>query len=278
MLHPGLVRLGVRQLLRTKKFFFAALVSLVPLVAGILLFVNDVQDSGKESFHFRDGVTDSVAFLMVLGTVPFVALMLAGGHLADEAEDRTLTYLLVRPIRRSTLFLSRYLPVAALTAALAAAQVFAFCLMRLLAYVAVGDGGRIAHETDPQHTYNAGLLILRLMPTAMATVMMEAAVLTALFGFVSIVTTRFHFFVNLVLVLFDAVFGSFGGAGLGALAITYWLRSFLQAVDPTTEGLVANGVVWPLVPIWLSAATALWLWLGVRTVARRDFNITSAAT
>src|SRR5688500_12691024 len=100
MLSRALIRLAFRQLLRTKKFFFATLISLVPLVAGVLLMLNDAQDQNNQSYVFDDGFSESTVFLLVLGTVPFVALMLAGGHLADEAEDRTLTYLLVRPVPR----------------------------------------------------------------------------------------------------------------------------------------------------------------------------------
>lgn len=276
MLNRALMRLGFRQLVRTKKFFFAALISLVPLIAGVLLLLNDAQDQGKESYRFDDGFTETTAFLLVLGTVPFVALMLAGGHLADEAEDRTLTYLLVRPVPRSTLYLSRYVPVAAVAAGLAMAQVVLLALMRLLAYAFVGEG-RIAADSGDA-TYHPALLILRLLPAGMLAVALEAIILTAVFGLVSLVTTRFHFFVNLVVVLLDIVFGSFGGGGLGALAVTYWIRSLLQTVDPTTGGLVPDAVIWPLVPVWIGLWTWAWLAIGVRQVRRRDFNITSAAT
>jgi ABC-type transport system involved in multi-copper enzyme maturation permease subunit len=276
MLNRALMRLGFRQLMRTKKFFFAALISLVPLVAGILMILDDAQDQSRSSYQFDDGFTETTAFLLVIGTVPFVALMLAGGHLADEAEDRTLTYLLVRPVPRSTLYLSRYVPVAAVAAALAMAQVVLLALMRMLAYAFVGEG-RIAADSG-DHTYHPVLLILRLLPTSMLAVALEAIILTALFGLVSLITTRFHFFVNLVLVLLDVVFGSFGGRGLGGLAVTYWVRSMLQTTDPTTSGLVPDAVIWPLVPIWLALWTAALLAIGVRQVRRRDFNITSAAT
>lgn len=276
MLNHALMRLGFRQLVRTKKFLFAALISLVPLIAGVLMLLNDAQDQGKESYRFDDGFSETTGFLLVIGTVPFVALMLAGGHLADEAEDRTLTYLLVRPVPRSTLYLSRYIPVAALAAALAMAQVVLLAFMRILAYAFAG-GGRIAAEVGDK-TYHPVLLVLRLLPTSMLAVALEAIILTALFGLVSLITTRFHFFVNLVLVLLDVIFGSFGGRGLGAFAVTYWVRSLLQTTDPTTSGLVPNAVIWPLVPIWLGLWTVALLYVGVRQIRRRDFNITSAAT
>lgn len=276
MLSRPLMRLGFRQLVRTKKFLFAALVSLVPLLAGVLLLLDDAQDQDRGSYRFDDGFTETTAFLLVIGTVPFVALMLAGGHLADEAEDRTLTYLLVRPVPRSTLYLSRYVPVAAMAAALAMAQVGLLAAMRILAYAFVGEG-RIAAEVGDT-TYHPVLLVLRLLPTGMLAVAFEAIILTALFGLVSLVTTRFHFFVNLVLVLIDVVFGSFGGRGLGALAVTYWVRSMLQTADPTTSGIVPGAVIWPLVPLWLGFWTAVLLAVGVRQIRRRDFNITSAAT
>lgn len=272
-----LVRLGFQQLLRTRKFLFAALVSLVPFLAGLLLLVDDLQDAGGRNYTFDLNFTEPIGFMILLGTVPFVTLMLAGGHLADEAEDRTLTYLLVRPIKRSTLYLSRYIPVAVFAASLAMLQVLLFFLMRLLAYAFVGVGTRIPAETGDL-TYHPVAILFQVLPAALVAAGLEAAILAAVFGLVSLITTRFHFFVNLVIVLFDVVFGSFGGAGLGALAITFWTRSLLQGVDPTTAGLVGSAAPWWLVPVWLIGWTVAWLYLGMKRIRVRDFNITSAAT
>lgn len=271
-----LVRLGFQQLLRTRKFLFALLVSLVPLLAGILLLANDLQDAGGAHYRFTLNFTDPVGFMILLGTVPFVTLMLAGGHLADEAEDRTLTYLLVRPVKRSTLYLSRYIPVAVFASALAMLQVLLFFLMRLLAFAFVGVGSRIPAETGDV-TYHPVVILFQVLPAALVAAGLEAAILAAVFGLVSLITTRFHFFVNLVLVLFDVSFGSLGGSGLGALAVTFWTRSMLQGVDPT-ESLVGSGAPWWLVPVWLAGWTVLWLYLGMKRIRVRDFNITSAAT
>ncbi len=278
LFHLGMYRLGLRQLLRTKKFLFALLVSLIPLVAGIIILADDMQDEGKRYNEFDDGFTESTAFLILGGTVPFVALMLAGGHLADEVEDRTLTYLLVRPVPRATLYISRYLPVALIAVALAMLQVVLLGMMRLLAYAIAGNGARVEYTGTSTETIDAGLLILRLLPTHMLAAGMEALVLTALFGFISMIATKFHFFWNLVVYLLDLMFGHLGGGGLGAFTSTYWILSFIDGMDPTVSHLVSDAVIWPIVPFWMLAWTIAWLALGVRQVKRRDFNITSAAT
>ena len=50
--------------------------------------------------------------LMVQGTVPLVALILGSAVVAEEIEDRTITYLFTRPIPRAAVLLGRWLATA----------------------------------------------------------------------------------------------------------------------------------------------------------------------
>lgn len=276
LLHGPLVRLGMRQITRTRKFAIALIVSAMPLVAGLIMLVSDLAKQGQPGWMFHAGYSETMAFLVLSGTVPFVALLLAGGMLADEAEDRTLTYLLVRPVRRATLYLSKLLPVLAITAGLAAAQALVLGIMRLLAFAIAGDG---AVESVGDGTIGSGVLLMRTVPVGMLSAALLGATMAAVFGVVTLVATRFHFFANLLLFLVWEL-GLSRLGGLGKLTITHYALSLLQKADPTlrADELLesASGIVFAVV--WLLLWLGLWSALGAGITRRRDFNITSAAS
>ncbi|MFO1533583.1 MAG: ABC transporter permease, partial [Thermoplasmatota archaeon] len=138
ILHRELMRFSFVALRQNRKFLYALLVSLVPLLFGIIMFANDITQQNKGGHVFQTQFTQPVIGLILAFTVPFVALLLAGGMIADEVEDRTLTYLLVRPIPRRVLYASKAAPVIAAAAALAGLQVLLFGIMRLLSALAFG--------------------------------------------------------------------------------------------------------------------------------------------
>jgi len=275
---PAVVRFGLRQIFRTRKFMIAALVSAVPVIAGIIMLFVDVAASAKPDYTFDAGLAETTAFVILGGTVPFVALLMAGGMLADEAEDRTLTYLLVRPIRRSTLYVSKLLPVLLVTAGLAAVQALLLGIMRLLAFGLAGSDA--TEELVGGGTISSGALIALTVPAAAGAAALVGIVLAAVFGVVTLLTTRFHFFANLLVYLvWELGFGLTGG-GLGRLTVLRYGMSFLDQASPSVVGggLMdqPSGVAFSL--FWLLLWLVLWALAGAAIVRRRDFNITSAAS
>ncbi len=277
--------LGLRQILRTKKFMFAVLVSLLPLLAGAIMLVADLLESGQShrfyQYQFYPGYTEMVQFFVLAGTVPFVALLLAGGMMADEVEDRTLSYLLARPVRRAHLYWSKFLPVALIAGGLAMAQALLLALMRLLAYVIVAperpleiynDFGVVVDEI------NQASLILRVMPVAMLCAAAYAILLCAVFGVLTLIVPRFHFFANLIVYLvWELPLGFQAGGGLGYASGLFHVNSLIVATDPTYYELAVTSPAW-LAPWMLLLGIAAWTWLGGYVTSRKDFNVSSAAS
>ena len=97
-------RLAGLSLLRGRRGFWLALVSLLPLTWVVTAF-----------FVPGSGIKGGFGFLEVLSTLYFpridlfVALFIGCAALGEEMEGKTLPYLLVRPVPRSALLLGRWI-------------------------------------------------------------------------------------------------------------------------------------------------------------------------
>jgi ABC-2 type transport system permease protein len=284
LLNRELMRFGFQSLRTSRKFLYALVISLIPLLVGIILFVNDASTEHRDPAAYRPQFTAIAQTLILTATVPFVALLLAGGMLADEVEDRTLTYLLVRPIPRRVLYASKAAPVILTAAAMGGLQALLLGLCRLVAAFVFGADAQVPYSSDH---YDAGtaaptiaswLLVLQVLPMAIIAAALAAALFAALFGFVSLLTTRFHFLANLLIfVAWEVPFGHLGGAP-SYLTITFWGTSILGSTDPTINGLTSSAANPFLAVAWMVAWVGAWCWAGMKWIPKRDFNITSAET
>lgn len=273
-----LVRMALQANLRSRRFLVALLVGLIPVLLGLALIAADAENAKREGRGFDANVADPLVYVVVGATVPFVAMLMAGSIVADEVEDRTLSYLLVRPLRRSQIYLSRLLPAAILAVGLAAAQALAFVLLRLLSWALFGQGSteRIVIDGVGQTVPSIGVIAAQGALGTLAACLAALAFL-ALFTFVTVLTTKYHFIANLL--VFAAVelpFGNLGGQGAGVLTVTFHARSLLHAFGQADASYHA-APWWLALPVVVLMA-GLWTWAGMRQVGRRDFNVTSAAS
>ncbi len=118
---PGLVsgtlrtfELSIGQMLWSSRTMFMALVVGLPVLIAIVVRV--LVDLGVPVTRMgRSNVGGSVLFgLMIWGffirfAVPVLAIFYGTALIADEVDDKTLTYLFTRPIRREAVFLGKYL-------------------------------------------------------------------------------------------------------------------------------------------------------------------------
>jgi hypothetical protein len=124
----------LRALARSKRGLICLLLALGPAAAAMLVrYVAALHDESVPAFEVG-------WLLMVQGTVPLVALILGSAVVAEEIEDRTITYLFTRPVPRAGVLLGRL--AAALFAAallLGAGAELAFALLQ-----AGAAGGELA--------------------------------------------------------------------------------------------------------------------------------------
>ena len=277
-------RQALHALVRQKKFIFAILISLLPLAAGWLMFFEDkynAQDADRGSdpeYSWNPGFTLLAGRVIITVAVPLMCLLLAGGLLADEVEERTLSYLLVRPVPRTTLYGSRALAVLTVAAPLAVLQVFGLWIIRWVSYgIYAETGARV--QVDATHSVTALSLLWTMLPAVLGVALLATLFYAMLFGMVSLVTTRYHFFLNLgYLGLWEGMLGHIP-AGAQRLTATHHFASLLENADQSAH-LIFGALTttpWLSIPLMLALA-AVAVAASLVIVKQRDFHVTSAAT
>ncbi len=110
-----LFTLTLRQFLRGKRMLVLGALTLLP--AGFAILMRTIDD--------RHGpATDEIAFVCLFNLIPhtllpLTALLYASGMILDEQEEQTLTYLLIRPIPKWALYVTKLLATICMVAILA---------------------------------------------------------------------------------------------------------------------------------------------------------------
>ena len=116
--------LTLRQHVRGRRLLVLGFLYLLPL--GLVLLVRSVES------HFQAADAELGMLLMLIPhtLVPLTALLYATGMIHDEIEEQTLTYLLVRPLPKWGIYLTKLLATMLLTMVIAS-------ILTALTYVAV---------------------------------------------------------------------------------------------------------------------------------------------
>jgi ABC-2 type transport system permease protein len=109
----ALFGLTLRQHLRGRRLFVLAFLYLLPM--GLVLLVRAVETHTNAA-----GAEMGMLFMMIPHTlVPLTALLYGAGMIHDEIEEQTLTYLLVRPLPKWGIYLTKLLAIMLLTMVIA---------------------------------------------------------------------------------------------------------------------------------------------------------------
>ncbi len=133
-----IIRLTLRQFLRSKSIFVVAGISLFPVLFAIVPHFANRQ----QSLHtFRDIIGDTIYLNLFAATLlPLATLVLATAALGDEIDDKTLQYLTLKPIGRLKIIAAKFLAVL-----LVSIPIIWFGLMVMWL---VGSWGRLSGTTD----------------------------------------------------------------------------------------------------------------------------------
>ena len=159
--------LALRQHARGRRVLVLAFLFLLPALLALLARYAAPEPAPAGLLEF------ALVFTMLPhALIPLAALLYASGMIQDEVEDQTLTYLLVRPLPRRALYLTKLLATWVLTAALTA--VFAAAT-----YAAIFWG-----EPD------LGAALSERLPRAVAIFALGLFAYCAIFGCISLFTGR----------------------------------------------------------------------------------------
>lgn len=253
--------LSFGEMLWSRRTIFMALVVAGPVVLALVFRV--VESLGMPALRVNGArVAGSSIFgvmiwmLYIRFIVPVLGVFYGTALMADEVEDKTLTYLFTRPIPRAAVLLGKYLAYLACTTLVVLPSV-------MLSYFLVVPFSEVGS------TFRSLVLDLAILALGLA-------VYGAVFAFVGTWLKR-PLVVGLVF--------AFGWEQV-AMALPGYLRQFtvahyLQALVPHAlpsdnalsllQGLFRQAPPAGTAIAWLAAILAVFLWLAMRLVARREY-------
>jgi len=253
--------LSLGEMLWSRRTIFMALVVGGPVILAVIVRV--LETMGMPALRVNGqriggmGVFGIMIWMLFLRfIIPILGVFYGTALMADEVEDKTITYLFTRPVPRGAVLLGKYLAYLACTSLVVLPSV-------MLVYFALVRFNEIP-ATFPQLVTDLGLLLIGL------------AAYGALFAFVGAFFKR-PLVIGLVFVT---------GWEQTAMALPGYMKRFtvayyLQALVPhsmPSEGIVSilQGMFRDTPPaavslFWLAVYVVLFLYLAARTVERKEY-------
>lgn len=218
-----LYRTHLARTLFTRRMLLVVLGGLIPATVALLALRSPKPPPAVETFLFPGWM------LIVQLFVPLAAVIGASAVVAEEVEDRTLTYLVTRPIPRPAILLGRWLAVASWLVVLTAACVGGLALAVRTA----------ASALPPERALPEGSLPAGLASGLLAIAVLGVLAYSALFAALS-TAVRHPLIVGLAFVFaIEGVLANLPGRSQ-AWTIQFQLRSLLLASEPELWGRIAE--------------------------------------
>ena len=232
---------SLRQLTGRWRLALIFLLAALPVgLAVIVFFAASDADDFDESFIniLLDG-------LLVGGILPIVTMALSTAAFGNELEDRTLSYLMLKPISRWRIALPKVLASIAISGPLLIASGVAAALLGF-------DG-------DLRAALAVGLAILA-----------GVAAYAALFTWLGLLTNRAIAFALIYVLLWEGVIGSFL-QGVNYLSVRGYTLAIMYGINETGfEELSSRVIEFPAGIVGAVAVTVVFLLLVVRRLKRMD--------
>lgn len=248
-------RAHARRLCWSKRILFCMLIAHLPALAAFL--VSSVNPNARPTV-----MAANLGWMMLLQiSLPLVALIGGSAVVAEEIEDRTITYLFTRPFPRPALLFGRFAATAMLLLGVMASAVF---FLLLFAARAKGKGGPIDAHFE-RSVYEAALW-------GVVTYSALFAALGAFFKHPMIIGVAYAFAI-------EGFLSNLPGKNQ-AMTVQYYLRSLIaedahlawRKVEGFTSTMFATT---ERAHIVLGVIVVLALVLGAWRLARRQFELTS---
>jgi ABC-type transport system involved in multi-copper enzyme maturation permease subunit len=210
------------RIFRTRRGWIAVALAAMPV--GLALVVRFV--SSFEGPPPIEVLVTFTWFFLIQTIVPLVSMVMASAVIAEEIEDRTITYLFTRPIPRPSILLGRWLAVALPIVAVLCAS--AELVVRLLSNI--GDSER-SLDWMPAGLHGSILV----------TAMMGGFVYSALFAAAGALFKRPMLIGLGYVFVYEAFLGNLPGANQKA-TVQYYLRSYLFSEHRSLVGEVEEAI------------------------------------
>jgi ABC-2 type transport system permease protein len=254
---------AVGQLLWSRRTMFMVLAVTAPIVIAVILRVSDAMGVSALRVNGQQ-VGGPVMFggmiwlLYLRFIVPVLGTFYGTALIADEVEDRTITYLFTRPIPRGAIVVGKYFAYLVCTILVVLPSVTAvFLLMTPI-------GGGSIGETFPMLLTDLGILALGL------------AVYGAVFAFIGARVPR-PLVAGLVLVFGWEQIALIVPGYLRRFTVAYYLQALVPHAMPQDDVVSAIQSLFSQAPpaqssiLWLLGILVVTLWLAAHTLQTREY-------
>ena len=243
--------LSLRLLASRRRLLLILLLAALPIgLAALVSATLDHDESSNETFInvLLDG-------MLIAGIMPIVTMVLATAAFGNELEDRTLGYLVLKPLSRLRIVFPK-----------------------LLASVVVGGplliSGGIGATLLGASSVGAALLVLEgdVQAAIAVGVALFAGVVayTAIFTWAGLITTRALAFALIYVFLWEGLISTYLG-GIRYLSVRAYTLAILHGMDDETFEPLADRVIeFPAALVGVAAVTVVFFWLTVRRLRRMD--------
>jgi ABC-type transport system involved in multi-copper enzyme maturation permease subunit len=262
--------LSLSEMLWSRRTIFMALIVGAPVVIALILrLLVSLGAPLFESTEVRDGVRTTVRMtgpaifgLMIWVfylrfTIPVLGVFYGTSLMADEVEDKTITYLFVRPIRRGSVLLGKYLAYLACT-------VFVVLPSVVLVYLLV---------VPMQGSLGSSFIDLL---KDLALLALGLAVYGSLFAFIGAKFKR-PLLVGLIFIFgWEQAALAFPGY-MKKFTVAYYLQALVPHAMPNDgvvsllQGIFRESPSLPASLFWLAVIWAVFLAMGAWVVERREY-------
>ena len=244
-------RLSLRQMANRWRLLLILFLASLPiaLAALVSLVVSDDESSNEE---FINTLLDG---LLVGGVLPIVTMVLATAAFGNELEDRTLSYLVLKPLPRSLIVLPKLLASVVVGGPLLIASGVVATLLgggSIGAVLLVLDG-------DVQASFAVGVALF-------------AGVVTyaAIFTWAGLISTRALAFTLIYVFLWEGLISTYLG-GVRYLSVRGYTLAIMHGIDEKSfEALGERVIEFPAAIAGAAAVTVVFFWLTVRRLRRMD--------
>jgi len=266
---PGLLYAALRvfdisigEMLWSRRTVFMGLVVGVPVLMALIVRVLSEVGAAPVSVNSNAVAGPTIFGLMIWGPfirfgIPVLGVFYGTSLIADEVEDKTITYLFTRPIPRGAVLLGKYLAYLVCT-------VFVVLPAIVLVWLLVVPLGGSLGASFPDLVKDLGLLALGL------------AVYGALFAYVGASLKR-PLLIGLVFVLGWEPVALVLPGYLRHFSVAYYLQGLVPHAMPSDSPMSLLQDLFREVPtlsqslLWLFVITAACLWLAARTVTKKEY-------
>lgn len=254
--------LSLGEMLWSRRTIFMALVVGMPVVISLIFRV--LHEAGAPGLRVNNAAANGpmIFGLMIWAffvrfSVPVLGVFYGTALIADEVEDKTITYLFTRPISRASVLLGKYFAYLACTVLVVLPSVIVVWLLVVPTTHNLG-------ATFPDLLKDLGLLALGL------------AVYGALFAFIGTAIRR-PLLVGLLYIFgWETAVMALPGY-LKRFSVAYYLQGLVPHAMPSDSAVSIIQSIFREMPsladslIWLTIITVACLWLAASNVTRREY-------